>query len=87
MKHAKDRNKRPYTLYLEYDLMNYIYDNIKGVSASQFINDLLFKEIKFLKLLEDYYKNDVKALDDLCRKNKVEISSLYGEVKSDAKNT
>ena len=76
MKHAKDRHKMPYTLYLEYDLMKYIYDNIKGVSASQFVNDVLFKEIEF-----------IKSLDDLYRKNKVELSSLYGEVKSDAKNT
>ena len=76
MKHAKDRHKMPYTLYLEYDLMKYIYDNIKVVSASQFVNDVLFKEIEF-----------IKSLDDLYRKNKVELSSLYGEVKSDVKNT
>lgn len=73
MKHAKEKQKQIYNLYLSKETIDYLKSCITGVSLSQYIDDILLKEASY-----------IKALDDLYRKNKVVLSSIYGEVKEDA---
>ena len=64
MKHAKEKTKRAYTIYIDIDIIKYLDENIKGVTNSQFINDILFKEISFLKAMDELYTREVSASEN-----------------------
>ena len=64
-------NKRSYSIYLDSDLFDYIKDTFKAVSVSQFINDVLNKEINFIKAIDDLYKREVNK-DEYNKRNRTD---------------
>ena len=64
-------NKRSYSIYLDSDLFDYIKDTFKAVSVSQFINDVLNKEINFIKDIDDLYKREVNK-DEYNKRNRTD---------------
>lgn len=64
-------NKRSYSIYLDSELFDYIKDTFKAVSVSQFINDILNKEINFIKAIDDLYKREVNK-DEYNKRNRAD---------------
>ena len=61
MKHAQEKTKSVYAFHLDDELMDYLKSCIIGSSLSQFINDLIEKEVIWIKQLDDLYRSDKNA--------------------------
>ena len=57
MKHAKDIIRKPVTLYINENTVTFLKNNITGVSLSQYVDDILMKEVLYINNLDNLYRS------------------------------